>query len=601
MARSPRAGFLPRYVLQYTRKRATNGVSALVEYPPMGRKKHLFKEKQRGRNELIADWIEMATGQSRNRKQVSSHIQVLKPFVAHDPLIMAYLSKGPDPESLMRCRHPSTHATGRSLSRYPVQTPLPSGRHVLPLPAFGLTGRHGKLRDIPDIFEPVDFEMFVQRKLPLANNLRDDVCDVERLHTYTKQISQPWEADDVFPDWGRFAQRHPHLAAMHAQRPIECNIIAAQASLALRSGPWKDKDGLPVSGEGIELGISFHCRVGEVARPFEVICQNHFYERGKLVENSSHHESFTSEDDNHPSNGMQAMFGSTYWVRALSGRYKEARDAGPDAGAAFIGSITAIQDVFVKTATGTERVMVIHWSFRQSTREQGRTSWKRVLLPAPAPQYASPLKPEQSDAPFNFNDDPMPNLTASGAPPQPALQSPFEYESNESGSALSSATWPTSISDATGAAFASGDGMDVELDDTFDFTGSNIDISYDPNLSIDNFDTSTFNFDATTDDFVADPALQDYSQSWVGSYTGSFEGQQSFADSSFAASTVMDSQNSGFGDYGVFDPEMYGSAQESQAFGGAGQEMIKEEETLSVLASTSAFDVQAVAEARESV
>lgn len=570
----------------------------------MGRKKHLFKEKQRGRNELIADWIEMATGQSRNRKQVSSHIQVLKPFVAQDQLIMAYLSKGSDDGGLMRCRFPSSHATGRGLSRYPVQAPPQSGRHVLPLPSFGATGRHVKLRDIPDIFEPVDFEMFVQRKLSLANSASDDIpCEVERLHTYTRQISQPWEADDVFPDWSQFAQRHPHLTAMHDQRPIDCNIIAAQASLALHSGPWKDKDGLPVSGDGIELGISFHCRVGEMARPFEVICQNHFYERGKLVENSSHHESFTNEEDNHPSNDMQAMFGSTYWVKALSIRYKEARDAGPDSGAAFIGSITAIQDVFAKTATETERVMVIHWSFRQSTRDQGRTSWKRVLLPtsASAAQYASPLKPLQTDTQFSFNDDPMPNLTASGAPPQPALQSPFEYESNESGSALSSATWPTSISDATGAAFANGDGMDVDLDNTFDFTGGNIDISYDPNLSIDNFDTSTFNFDATAEDFVADSAIQDYSQSWVGSYTGSFDGQQSFADGNYAASAVIDGQNTTFGDYGVFDPEIYGAAQETQAFGGAGQEMIKEEEALSVLAGTSAFDVQAATEVQEPV
>jgi hypothetical protein len=533
----------------------------------MGRKKHLFKEKQRGRNELIADWIEMSTGQSRNRKQVSSHIQVLKPFVAQDPLIMAYLSKGSESESLMRCRHPSSHTTGRGLSRYPVQAPPQSGQHVLPLPAFGIPGRHGKLREIPDIFEPVDFEMFVQRKLPTVSNLCDDACEAERLHTYTRQISQPWEADDVFPDWTHFAQRHPHLAAMHAQRPIDCNIIAAQASLALHIGPWKDKEGLPVSSEGIELGISFHCRVGELARPFEVICQNHFYERGKLVENSSHHEEFAIQDDKHPTNDMQAMFGSTYWVRALSMRYKEARDAGPDNGAAFIGSITAIQDVFLKTATGTERVMVIHWSFRQSTRDQGRTSWKRAVLPtqAPAPQFVSPLKPVLTDTQFNFNDDPMLNLTASGAPPQPTLQSPFEYESNESGSALSSATWPTSISDATGTAFTNGDGMDVDLDDTFDFTGGNIDISYDPNLSIDHFDTSTFNFDPTTDDFVADPAIQNYSQSWLSSYTGSFDGQQNFTDGNYAASTVVDSQNSAFADYGVFDPEIYGSVQESQA------------------------------------
>ena len=567
----------------------------------MGRKKHMFKEKQRGRNELIADWIEMATGQKRSRKQVSSHIQVLKPLVDKDDLIMAYLQV-PDSKGSLKCQFSSSRVDGRGASSYPVQAPPQSRRHVLPLPSFEGLGRHGRLRDIPDIFEPVEFEMFVQRKIRIANALADDTYEIERLHTYTKQISQPWEADDVYSDWTAFAQRHPHLAAMHAQRPIECNIIAAQASLALNSGPWKDKDGLPVSSEGIELGISFHCRVGEVARPFEVICQNHFYEKGKLVDNATYLEEFKVEDESDSSNGMQAKFGSTYWVTALSPRYKEARGMGPDGGAAFIGSITAIQDIFVRTTTGTERVMVIHWTFRQSTREQGRTSWKRVILPtsSAASQYPSPLKPTQTDTQFNFNDDPMPNLTASGAPPQPALQSPFEYESNESGSALSSATWPTTISDATGAAFSGGEGsMDVDLDNAFDFTGGNIDISYDPNLSIDNFDTSTFNFDATAEDFVGDPAMQDYSQSWVGSYTESFDGQQHFADGSFSATTAIDSQASAFGDYGVFDPEIYGAAQETQAFGGAGEELVKEEDALAVLAPVPDFAVQSVVEVQE--
>jgi transcriptional enhancer factor len=57
----------------------------LVRWPPMGRRKHMWDGQLRGRNELVADSILRDTGEGRTRKQVSSHIQVLKNILSNQP------------------------------------------------------------------------------------------------------------------------------------------------------------------------------------------------------------------------------------------------------------------------------------------------------------------------------------------------------------------------------------------------------------------------------------------------------------------------------------------------------------------------------------
>ncbi|RMZ73760.1 Regulatory abaA [Pyrenophora seminiperda CCB06] len=65
--------------LEHAFWRATNDMGvALVRWPPMGRKKHMLEGKLRGRNELIQNSISRDTGIRRDRKRVSSHLQVLK-------------------------------------------------------------------------------------------------------------------------------------------------------------------------------------------------------------------------------------------------------------------------------------------------------------------------------------------------------------------------------------------------------------------------------------------------------------------------------------------------------------------------------------------
>ncbi|KAF8980469.1 hypothetical protein BGZ46_004153 [Entomortierella lignicola] len=71
-------------------------MKALEVLPKLGRRKVLVNGKSCGRNELIADFILQQTQKVRDRKQVSSHIQVLKNTRKHDIAFMRLLMDSGD-------------------------------------------------------------------------------------------------------------------------------------------------------------------------------------------------------------------------------------------------------------------------------------------------------------------------------------------------------------------------------------------------------------------------------------------------------------------------------------------------------------------------
>ncbi len=584
----------------------------------MGRYQQPHKGKPCGRNELISDLLLELTGQLRGRKQVSSNIQVLKPFTEGDPYINAFFKDDG--------KTPRGHrGNGRRSSHYPVSAPPKLARTAISNAPRREQIELQRVKYDLAVFQPVDFQMFVQQCIGL-----EDQKEVHRLHTYTNSTVNPLDENHHYiEDLDTLRLQFPLLACMHAKQPLDCNIMDAEASLAFPLATWKSEDGSPLPN--IELGIYFLCMSRHLPvtpdkashRPphMRVMVQNTFYENGALCFKDA--QGAASEAIFEPSKQSGAVetrikFGSTFWAKTLgrlAGRLLDTSKDHSEEVASYLKSINAVQEVIAWTEHGPERLLTIHWKFRHSTSTRGRTSWRRLVLPTTNPAMTDDgNKIGRANSMHEFIPDTVPEdmdleehqeQPESYSQPAPTLQSPFEYESS-SGSALSSATWASSFGDESVMDQTDTTQPDFANDNAFDFNLGNINLSYEPAMGFENFDSSAFSFDASTANltgFETEGGMQDYSQQmyFPDGYADPFATQQAVSGvgESFATQAGMGGYGHMYDGYsGQYDQQAFALPQDQlheqhQAFGGAvvgKHEMgvvIKEEDALIALADAS--------------
>ncbi|KAL9585966.1 MAG: hypothetical protein Q9203_004037 [Teloschistes exilis] len=404
----------PRY-LEYRKKQQekqdANGADSLVwpdflehafqlalrAVPPVGRKKKLLGTKLCGRNEEISLKIEEWTGVLRKRKQISSHIQVLRAFMVGNGEWMQHVvatNNSSAPQNfheldVANLREDQIEAYARSHFGLGGQPAYLSG---LPIPPpDGILGSNVPARG--PYLNRIEFEMFI------VGPTR------EPIHRYTSNqtdIGAPSRALEEVPHW---YTSYPRLEHYYEHGQLDSDIILIECTLnLLGKSPPKYSS----------LSIVFNVNVAAVSPSDRWEIKTDYYEHsGRHVDTKSCDGTRNNRNstDWHLPNvfkgrgqsdvTLEIPLQSTWWVQLFHGmavRKQRARhdpflmQQEEESSRRYLREMSIMQEVR-RTSGGTHnRAAIILWKFSATEDGQtGITTWRKLKPPPARSQINSPI------------------------------------------------------------------------------------------------------------------------------------------------------------------------------------------------------------------